>query len=279
LGLAVSRVRETRREAGRLFRRCELASIKKVKAPDYAGALRRVHPPPKTMSISATAFRSSHGIGPGTSVVLIRWIRRAAFVGPAARSRPCGHAFFMLRFLAGGSAGTDGSVIGCAGCGLVLSGRNERRTEQRCDDKSRDCKFGSHQNGLPRLQDQAKPQAGDSVPACGKNIAQVSFSKTLGGRCANIRYFSNIRHLPNIGSTQTGSIVCESSMRDNVGQELYRGDTPCSWNGSVGLDAKNAEKPWHCGSSNLKDPVSIRGRSNARNALSPTPWWYRFPAT
>ena len=100
------------------------------------------------MSISATAFRSSHGIGPGTSVVLSRWIRRAAFVDPAARGRPCGRT--LLRFLAG-SAGTDGSFIGRAGRGLVLSRRNERRAEERRNDKSRDCKFGSHKEGLPKV--------------------------------------------------------------------------------------------------------------------------------
>ena len=100
------------------------------------------------MSISATAFRSSHGIGPGTSVVLIRW-RRAAFVGPAARGRPCGRT--LLRFLAGGSAGTDGSFIGRAGRGLVLSSRDEGRAEERRNDKSRDCKFGSHKEGLPKV--------------------------------------------------------------------------------------------------------------------------------
>ena len=100
------------------------------------------------MSISATAFRSSHGVGPGTSVVLSRRIRRAAFVGPAARGRPCGRT--LLRFLAG-SAGIDGSFIGRAGRGLVLSRRHERGAEERRNDKSRDCKFGSHKEGLPKV--------------------------------------------------------------------------------------------------------------------------------
>jgi hypothetical protein len=116
--------------------------------------------PSKRMSIFAAAFRSSHVIGAGTGIVLIRWIRRAAFVGPAARARPCGHAFFMLRFLARGSAGTDVSFIGRAGRGLVLSRRNKRRAEERRNDKSRDCKFGSHQKCLRRLQDHSKPRAG-----------------------------------------------------------------------------------------------------------------------
>lgn len=101
------------------------------------------------MSISATAFRSSRGIRPGSSVVLSRWIRHSAFVGPAARGRPCGRT--LLRFLAGGSAWTDGSFIGRAGRGLVLSRRNERGAEERRNDKNWDCKFGSHKEGLPEV--------------------------------------------------------------------------------------------------------------------------------
>ena len=120
------------------------------------------------MSISATAFRSSHGIGPGTSVVLIRWIRRAAFVGPAARGRPCGRT--LLRFLAGSSAGTDGSFIGRAGRGLVLSRRNECRAEERRNDKSRDCKFGSHKEGLPRYN---VPNFGRRLSFEAGNIVQI----------------------------------------------------------------------------------------------------------
>ena len=120
------------------------------------------------MSISATAFRSSHGIGPGTSIVLIRWIRRAAFVGPAARGRPCGRT--LLRFLAGGSAGTDGSFIGRAGRGLVLSRRNECRAEERRNDKSRDCKFGSHKEGLPRYN---VPNFGRRLSFEAGNIVQI----------------------------------------------------------------------------------------------------------
>jgi hypothetical protein len=41
---------------------------------------------------------------------------------------------------------------------LILSRRNERRAEQRRHDKSRDCKFGSHQKYLSvGLQDLSKP--------------------------------------------------------------------------------------------------------------------------
>jgi hypothetical protein len=87
----------------------------------------------------------------GSSVVLTRWIHRAAFVGtPATRARPC-RPFFMLRFLAGCSARTDGSSTGRAGRGLGLSRRNERRAEQRRSNKSRDCKFGSHDKVSPKV--------------------------------------------------------------------------------------------------------------------------------
>src|SRR5260370_13543922 len=104
----------------------------------------------------AAAFRSSQVIGAGTTVALTGWIRRAAFFGTATRARPCGHAFFMFRFLPRGSAGTDVSFTGRAGRGLVLSRRNKRRAEERRNDKSRDCKFGSHQK-TPRLWDHVKP--------------------------------------------------------------------------------------------------------------------------
>jgi len=113
--------------------------------------LSKVRPPSKRMSIFAAAFRSRHVIGAGASVVLIRRIRCAAFIGPAARARPCGHALFMLRFLARGSAGTDGSLTGRAGRGLGLSRRNERRAEQRRNDEDRDRKFGLHKKVSPKI--------------------------------------------------------------------------------------------------------------------------------
>src|SRR5882757_785951 len=101
------------------------------------------------MSIFATAWGRSHGTGPGSSVVLVRWIRRVAFLGTAARARPCGHAFFVFRFLARGSAGTDVSFTRRARRGSALSRRNKRRAEERRNDKSRDRKFRSHQKILP----------------------------------------------------------------------------------------------------------------------------------
>jgi hypothetical protein len=152
----------------------------KSKAPDCSGAFaHEVHPPLERMSVLFATFRSSHVIGVGTSVVLIRWICRAGFVGPAARARPCGHAFFMLRFLARSSAGADGSFTGGAGRGLVLSRRNERRAEERRHDKSRDCKFGSHQKCLRRVTGSLQTPGRELVPARGKHCANFIFKKTL----------------------------------------------------------------------------------------------------
>src|SRR5258705_1991408 len=143
--LAVSRVRPKRRKTGRLFGRCELASLKVRPRTAPGLCSRRHHPPLERMSILAAAFRTSTALGVGINVALTRWTRRVAFVGTAAPARPCGHAFLMLRFLARGSAGTDVSFTGRAGRGLALSRRNNRRAEERRNDKSRDCKFGSHQ--------------------------------------------------------------------------------------------------------------------------------------
>jgi hypothetical protein len=137
--------------------------------------LSTAHLPSKGMSIFAAAFRSSHVVGAGTSVALIRRIRGTTL---ATCARPCGHAFFVLRFLARGGAGTDGSFAGRAGRGLILSRRNERRTEQRRHDKSRDCKFGSHQKCLRGLQDSSKPRQAIWF-RCVTYIAKISFPKGL----------------------------------------------------------------------------------------------------
>jgi hypothetical protein len=166
---------------------------------------RRQVAPEKNVSIFAAAFRSSHVIGAGTSVALIRWIRRAAFVGPAARARPCGHAFFMLRFLAG-SAGTDGSLTGRAGLGLVLGRRNQRRTEQRRNDKSRDCKFGSHQECLHGVTGFVQTSAGDLVPLPDQHCANFIFQGTRSWPLRNSRHLTNIRHVPNTGFAQSSFI-------------------------------------------------------------------------
>ena len=137
------------------------AASLKAKPRITPGAFALEDTPLKKSLVLAAAFRSSHVIGAGTSVALIRWIRHAAFVGPAARARSCRHALFMLRFLARGSAGTDGSVIGHAGGGLALSRRNERRAEERRNDKSRDCKFGSHQKYLHGFTEPLQTSTGE----------------------------------------------------------------------------------------------------------------------
>src|SRR5258705_13659141 len=113
---------QARREAGRLFGRCEHASLK-VRPRIAPGPLLSKAPSAlERMSILAAAFRTSTALGVGINVALTRWIRR---VVTAALARPRGHAFFMFRFLARGSAGTDVSFTGRAGSGLALSRRNK----------------------------------------------------------------------------------------------------------------------------------------------------------
>src|SRR5882762_8548618 len=110
----------------------------KSKAPDCSGAFaHEVHPPLERMSVLFATFRSSHVIGVGTSVVLIRWICRAALVGPAARARPCGHAFLMWVFFPRGRAGPEFSSPGRAGRGLFWGRGNGRRPEEQRNKKSR----------------------------------------------------------------------------------------------------------------------------------------------
>ena len=104
-------------------------------------------------------------------------------------------------------------------------------------------------------------------------IAQISFSKNSLVIAAQISVTFRTQDL-----RKAVPLVREPHRHaTNVEQDLI-GDRQCSRTGSRALNAKNAETQWRCGSSSLKDPVSIRGLSNARNALSPKPWWYRSPA-
>jgi hypothetical protein len=144
--------------------------------------------PREKLSVLIAAFRSGHGIAAGSSIVLIRWIGRAALVGSAARARPCGHAFLMLHFLPG-RTGIDGSVIGRAGCSLALSRRKQRGAEERRNDKSRDCKFGSHQKYLRSVAGPAQRSGGELVPARGKHFEKIIPLISFGDRRANINLF------------------------------------------------------------------------------------------
>jgi hypothetical protein len=156
-----------------------------AKTPDCSGAfaLEGTFVPRKECQYLLPLFGAAMLSGAGTCVVLIRWIRRAAFGGPAARARPCGHALghalFIFRFLAGGSARTDGSLTGRAGRGLALSRRHERRAEEGRNDKSRDCKFGSHQEDLRRVTGSLQTSGRDLVPARDQHCANFIFKKNL----------------------------------------------------------------------------------------------------
>src|SRR5258708_15345735 len=137
--------------SGKAVGRCARASLKARPLIAPGPLLSKAPSTLERMSILAAAFRNSTALGVRINVALTRWIHPVAFVGTAALARPCSHAFFMFRFLARGSAGTDVSFTGRAGRGLALSRRNKRRAEERRNDQGRDCKFGSHQKS-PRLQ-------------------------------------------------------------------------------------------------------------------------------
>jgi hypothetical protein len=189
--------------------------------------------PREKLSVLIAAFRSGHGIAAGSSIVLIRWIGRAALVGSAARARPCGHAFLVLRFLPG-RTGIDGSVIGRAGCSLALSRRKQRGAEERRNDKSRDCKFGSHQKYLRSVAGPAQRSGGELVPARGKHFEknhstnffwrsprEHQFILVIAARTSS--HLTNIRHLPNISFAQSDSMVCAHQCATNVEQDLTGG--------------------------------------------------------
>jgi len=185
--VVVPRLHQARRKTGRLFGRCELASIKVRPRIAPGPLLSKVHAPLERVSILLAAFRSGHAVG--INVALTRWIRRVAFVSTAARARTRGHAFFMFRFLAWGSAGTDVSFTRRARHGLALSRGNKRWAEERRNDKSRDCKFGSHQNISVGYR--IIPNLGQAIQFRRvAKIAQISFW-LVRDRCANIRHFPN----------------------------------------------------------------------------------------
>jgi len=79
-------------------------------------------------------------------------------------------------------------------------------------------------------------------------------------------HLTNIRHVPNIPIAQSASIGLCIDMR--LTSRKCLGDCQCLWLISRVLDVKNARKRYCCGSSSLKNPVSMRRLSNARNALS-----------
>ena len=111
----------------------------------------------------------------------------------------------MLRFLAGCSAGTDSSRTGRAGRGLGLRGRNERRAEEGGNDKSRDCKFGSHRKVsvgytvTPNPGVRFRSGAGRTLRKF--HIAKKSFAIAAQAFIT----FLNIRHVANIGFAQNES--------------------------------------------------------------------------
>src|SRR5258706_6539562 len=69
---------QARREAGRLFGRCEHASLKVRPRTAPRPLLSKAPSTLERMSMLAAAFRTSTALGVGINVALTRWIRRLA---------------------------------------------------------------------------------------------------------------------------------------------------------------------------------------------------------
>ena len=127
------------------------------------------------------------------------------------------------------------------------------------------------------LQNPSKPRQAIWF-RCVTNIAQISFSKELVcGRCATSVTFQTSVTFRTQDLRKAIPLISFASTHHKRRAKPDRGDVQCSRQVSRVLVAQNAEKRCHCGSSSLKDPVSTRRLSNARNAMTPKPWWRRYP--
>jgi len=179
----------------------------------------------------------------------------------------------MLRFLARGSAGTDGSFIGSARRGLALSRRNQRRTEERRNDKSRDRKFGSHQKCLRRVTGSLQTSGGDLVPARDKHCASFIFKKkpfAIAAQTSVTFRTQDLRKAP----PMVRMLHAANLERD----DLIRGMRNIRGEYQVSSLLKMRRSDVRCGSSSLKDRISICRLSNVRNAWSPKSRRCRSPA-
>jgi hypothetical protein len=131
------------------------------------------------------------------------------------------------------------------------------------------------------LQDLSKPRQATWF-RCVTNIAQISFSKnsfsrTRCGRCATSVTFLISVTFRTQDLRKSVPVISFASTHHKRRAKPNRGNAQCWWRVSRVLVAQNAEKRCHCGSSSLKERVSIRRLLNARNAMILKPWWRRFP--
>jgi hypothetical protein len=161
---------------------------------------------------------------------------------------------------------------------LVLSRRNERRAEERRNDKSRDCKFGSHQKCLHGFTEPLQTSTGDFVPARDEHCANFMFNRNgfIIAAPSSVTFPTSVTFRTQ-DLRKAVSLVRSLRHITKCRARPNRGDAECSRRVPRVLAAQNAEKRCHCGSSSLKDRVSIRRLLNARNAMTLKPWWRRYP--
>jgi hypothetical protein len=158
-----------------------------------------------------------------------------------------------------------------------LSRRNERRAEERRNDKSRDCKFGSHQKCLHGVTEPLQTSTGDLVPLRDQHCANFIFQRFVCGRCATSVTLQTSVTLRTQDLRKSIPLISFASTHHKRRARPNRGNAQCWWRVSRVLVAQSAGKRCHCGLSSLKDRVSTRRLSNARNAMTPKPWWRRYP--
>ena len=115
------------------------------------------------------------------------------------------------------------------------------------------------------LQNPSRTSTGDLVPLRDQHCANFIFQRFVCGRCATQDLRKSI------------PLISFASTHHKRRARPNRGNAQCWWRVSRVLVAQSAGKRCHCGSSSLKDRVSTRRLSNARNAMTPKPWWRRYP--
>ena len=115
--------------------------------------------------------------------------------------------------------------------------------------------------GSARDQHSAKFISNEFV--CGRRATSVTLQTSVTLRTQDLR--------------KAAPLISFASTHHKRRARPNRGNAQCWWRVSRVLVAQSAGNRCHCGLSSLKDRVSTRRLSNARNAMTPKPWWRRYP--
>jgi hypothetical protein len=110
-----------------------------------------------------------------------------------------------------------------------------------------------------------------------QRMYRSSSESVVCGRCATSVTFQTSVTLRTQDLRKAAPLISFASTHHKRRARPNRGNAQCWWRVSRVLVAQSAGKRCHCGLSSLKDRVSTRRLSNARNAMTPEPWWRRYP--